>query len=479
MWCYELGELFSRLYPTHPHEQAAIDVYVADGGQFVDEAGPVDLISDSEVNGDEDGADQVAKVEQALQDELLGAVKRYKASMKGLINTGKAKGKNVKHYHANTAKSKETANYVTEVLACHVEGVNVTTLTWRWLERNPIMVSHFTIFDTWEQFSAFYDWFDSKGLLSRLRVCSSKILKRKKRESGEYISKLQENGDLADGYNAEDPDLLIPSGQSPHRKRKLHAKDGNLKKWNTRDAFFAVNYIIRTGATMDSAARQFGREDATFSDWVFSVTWLWSHFIGNKFTPTSLSKDRVQNRSPPDYQKHFNNRIRRIIDCFPVYIEMPSSRSLRKATYNQYYGISAVKFVTGITPFGSNDQCSQGYAARISDADITDASDALDGMWQGMDLMADKGFLISHILFKRGCGLVQPIEKPRGKRYSKQGMLYSRRVSRKRIHIERGIRRIVEKSGFLRKRVRLSQIWMVDPVVRILAAMSNWTSPVR
>jgi hypothetical protein len=45
---------FFRLYPTHPHEQAAIDAHVAGGGQFVDEAGPVDPISDSEVDSDGD-----------------------------------------------------------------------------------------------------------------------------------------------------------------------------------------------------------------------------------------------------------------------------------------------------------------------------------------------------------------------------------------------------------------------------------------
>ena len=70
---------------------------------------------------------------------------------------------------------------------------------------------------------------------------------------------------------------------------------------------------------------------------------------------------------------------------------------------------------------------------------------------QSMDIMADKGFYISNLLFRRGCGLLQPIEKPKLKRYSRSALLYSRRVSHVRIHIERMVRRVNARCGWLHK----------------------------
>ena len=57
-------------------------------------------------------------------------------------------------------------------------------------------------------------------------------------------------------------------------------------------------------------------------------------------------------------------------------------------------------------------------------------------MHPGMSLCADKGFLIAALLMKKRCGIVQPAEKPKNKR-SRKALLYSRGVSRARIHIER------------------------------------------
>jgi hypothetical protein len=94
-----------------------------------------------------------------------------------------------------------------------------------------------------------------------------------------------------------------------------------------------------------------------------------------------------------------------------------------------------------------------------------------------MDVAADKGFYISKALFKIGCGLVQPVEKPRGMRYSRKALLYSRRVSRHRIHIERWVRRIQSKAGWLQRRVPMSQLHLIYPMVQLCTMIGNNKAP--
>lgn len=98
---------------------------------------------------------------------------------------------------------------------------------------------------------------------------------------------------------------------------------------------------------------------------------------------------------------------------------------------------------------------------------------------QSMDIMADKGFYISNLLFRRGCGLLQPIEKPKLKRYSRSALLFSRRVSHVRIHIERMVRRVNARCGWLHKLINMNQLHLVWPVTQICSFHANFRTPLR
>ena len=212
---------------------------------------------------------------------------------------------------------------------------------------------------------------------------------------------------------------------------------------------------------------------------MLTYVWGWAFFLQARFDRTLYTKTRVQNRTPPSYVKHFGKRIRRLLDAYPVYTHMPSSRRLRRSMYSKYYGKHALKLLIGCTPFGSADFGSDAYCARIDDEAISEASGACEDIPSGMDLAADKGFYLSKQLFKRGAGLVQPMRKPTNKRYSPNALLYSRRVSRKRIHIERWVRRVSGKCRWLQRRVPMNQVHLVYPVTQICMYMGNFSPPIR
>ena len=104
---------------------------------------------------------------------------------------------------------------------------------------------------------------------------------------------------------------------------------------SAQDAFFATNYVLRTGATVTAAAKLFGVDAFQFSVYTTTIMWLWCFFLQARFEAKHLTKARVQNRTPRGYKRNFQLRIRRIIDCYPVYTRMTSSRKLRRAMYNK------------------------------------------------------------------------------------------------------------------------------------------------
>ena len=123
--------------------------------------------------------------------------------------------------------------------------------------------------------------------------------------------------------------------------------------------------------------------------------------------------------------------------------------------------------------------CSDGFFARISDEDMTDASDGVSDIPTGMDVCLDKGFHITALLVKMGCGIIQPQEKPRTRRYSSNAAAFSARVSKKRIHIERWVRRVKELSPFMSRRVPLNQSHLIYAISQVCTFMGNFKCPIR
>ena len=93
--------------------------------------------------------------------------------------------------------------------------------------------------------------------------------------------------------------------------------------------------------------------------------------------------------------------------------------------------------------------------------------------------MCDKGFTVAADLFGSGAGLLQPMEKPKKKKFSSKALLYSRRVSRKRVHIERWVRRVSGRAQWLQRKVPLHMVHLIYPITQICVWMGNFRCPIR
>ena len=171
-----------------------------------------------------------------------------------------------------------------------------------------------------------------------------------------------------------------------------------------------------------------------------TMMWYWCLFLQARFPPTFLSKRRVQNRMPAHYKRHGFGRVRKQVDCFPQYTQMASPRHLRRAMHNEYYGTAAAKGILSVTPFGSGDFIGDLYPSRLGDEGMWRASKMGETIPSWMDVSLDKGFYVAAEMFKQGCGWFSRSTKLQ--RYSQKVLLYSRQVSRNRIHVERQVRRL-------------------------------------
>ena len=313
------------------------------------------------------------------------------------------------------------------------------------------------MFETVAEIEAFADWMNAKGGLDSLRLMRAR--------DREVLTRKAAAG-------------VAPEGQSPDRKRARTTR-GSQRALSGRGGFFLANYVLRTGSNLSTAAGKFGVAPSTASTHILAHVWHWHFFLAARFPAAAYTKERVQNRMPPSYVKHFGKRIRRLLDAHPIYTQMPSSRRLRRCMYNKYYGKHAVKLLVGCTPFGPADFGPDACPARIGDEQISEVSGACSDIPPGMDLCADKGFYLAKQLFRAGAFLIQPMEKPRNKRYSRRALLYSRRVSRKRIHIERWVRRATARCRWLQRRVPINQLHLVYPITQICMRMGNFRCPIR
>lgn len=97
-----------------------------------------------------------------------------------------------------------------------------------------------------------------------------------------------------------------------------------------------------------------------------------------------------------------------IIDCSEVFIETPNNYKARSSTYSNYKKNNTVKFLIGITPFGTISFVSQSWGGRVSDKTLTQQSGFLEKLEHGDLILANRGFTIADDVGLYGAKLVIP-----------------------------------------------------------------------
>ena len=182
-------------------------------------------------------------------------------------------------------------------------------------------------------------------------------------------------------------------------------------------------------------------------------------------------KNTVLKNLPKVFKKTYK-KCRVIIDCSEIFIQRPSNLDARAKTYSNYKHHNTIKFLVGITPYGTVSFLSKCWGGRVSDKEITDKSGFYDKLEYGDLVLADRGFLIQEELAIRGASLAIPAFTKGKKQLSQREVESSRRLSRARIHVERAIERI-KNFQILKHTMPITLVKHADDILMICAALTN------
>lgn len=176
----------------------------------------------------------------------------------------------------------------------------------------------------------------------------------------------------------------------------------------------------------------------------------------------------------PDSFGDFSN-CRIIIDCTEFNIEKPRTKlNTASLLFSNYKHNLTAKYLIGVAPNGSITYISDGYMGSISDKMVTDDSGVLNHLKAGDLILADKGFLL-HDIVPRGVFLNLPAFLRGKKQFTKEEAIFSRKIARSRIHVERAIERM--RNYTILEKIFAKERWYCDTIVQVCGALVNLQSP--
>ena len=147
----------------------------------------------------------------------------------------------------------------------------------------------------------------------------------------------------------------------------------------------------------------------------------------------------VCRRNLPTVFKETYPRCRCIIDCSEIFIETPTNFTAKAQTYSNYKKHNTLKFLIGVTPFGTISFLSQCWDGQVSDKNLTQSSGFFNKIERGDTILADRGFTIAEDFAVFGAKLEIPSFTRGKQQLSQREVEMSKQLSRIRIHVERVI----------------------------------------
>ncbi|XP_070184198.1 uncharacterized protein [Littorina saxatilis] len=170
---------------------------------------------------------------------------------------------------------------------------------------------------------------------------------------------------------------------------------------------------------------------------VENVFLTWINFCSRQWgeIDTWVSPELVRFFAPSDFKSKFPS-TRVILDGTEIPVEKPSNPAAQRASFSTYKNTNTVKAVVGATPGGLISYISATYGGSTSDRQIMERS-SLPGLCDGGDsVMADKGFNVQDMIAPYDVQVNIPAFFSKNRLTEKQ-VLDDRKVSSKRVHIER------------------------------------------
>ena len=147
-------------------------------------------------------------------------------------------------------------------------------------------------------------------------------------------------------------------------------------------------------------------------------------------------RETVDRFAPYDIQLKFPS-TRVIIDGTEVPIKKPQIPAAQQMTFSSYKNRNTCKALIGVTPGGQVSFVSDAYGGSTSDRQIVERCGLTDMLQAGDSVMADKGFDVQDIFVPRDVTINMPTFFRKRNRISNTTLLRDRRISSKRVHVER------------------------------------------
>ena len=158
-----------------------------------------------------------------------------------------------------------------------------------------------------------------------------------------------------------------------------------------------------------------------------------------KFRIRWPEREELEATMPAVSQRNFGKKVSVIIDCFEIFIGMPSSLIARAMTWSNYKLHNTIKFLIGITPQGVISFLSKAWGGRISDKHLTEHSRILQKLLPGDTVLADRGFDIEDSVGFFQAKLHIPSFTRGKKQLSAVDVEDTRKIANVRIHVKRVI----------------------------------------
>ncbi|XP_062615043.1 uncharacterized protein LOC134276769 [Saccostrea cucullata] len=198
--------------------------------------------------------------------------------------------------------------------------------------------------------------------------------------------------------------------------------------------YFMTLMKLRRYTTNFDLSRFFNVSEST----VKNIVLTWILFMSKQWREISIwpSQSLVRYFAPSDFKSKFPT-TRAILDATEFPIKKPSTPRAQQATFSTYKNRNTMKALIGCTPGGLVNFVSPAYCGSTSDRQIVERSCLKNLCDQGDSLMADKGFNVQDIFASKDVTINIPTFFRNRNRMSGRIVLNDRKVSSKRVHIER------------------------------------------
>jgi hypothetical protein len=139
---------------------------------------------------------------------------------------------------------------------------------------------------------------------------------------------------------------------------------------------------------------------------------------------------------PTDFKQKFP-KTRIIIDGTECPIKKPKAPKAQQSTYSTYKNRNTIKILVGSTPGGLVNYVSQAYGGSTSDRQIVERCKIVSACDPGDSVMADKGFNVQDLFATANVQVNIPTFFKKKNRMSGKIVVNDRKISSKRVHIER------------------------------------------